>query len=135
MLYALLLLGLIPAVLLPDFLAEREDRLIWPAEPTDTSDAAVNLSGRCCPDDSPEDVLLPTSTMTLPGDPGEIEEGLAPLIEDDLPDAEVTVLYPVIEDDSHRTPPDDPDDSQAPVIEDDTVRVTPTPRPKRCWRQ
>ncbi len=128
MLYALLILGLIPAVLLPDFLAEQDDGADRGDHPEEPLDVPANLL-----DDLPEpveEVLIPLDEDDLSGDPGDDEPALLPLDEDDVPEPEVTVLDPVIEDDQPSTaPPDDPIEVQEPIIEDDTDQGYADPDP------
>jgi len=131
MLYALLLLGLIPVVLLPEYLAKDE-------EPIDMDEHETM-------DPQGEDLLAePVSLDPIieddePGDQTDPDEGvIPPTVDDDIGE---TVLAPVIENDQpsdpnqpppedirapvdeNDAPPDpdaqDPNDVLAPVIEDD----------------
>ncbi len=119
MLYAMLLLGLIPAVLLPDFLSTQDASPENGDEPVHSPDNTVDLLDD--PDETGREIPLePVIEDDEAGEEGADELVLQPIVEDDLPEAEVTVLYPVIEDDlPSPTPPGDPEDALAPVVEDD----------------
>jgi len=120
MMYALLLLGLIPAVFLPDFLAEQSDDAGDSLEPVESNDASVNLLDTLNAE-PPEEALQPVLDDDLSDFEDEIEDPLPPVIEDDVLEPETAVLLPVIEDDLPSEPPQDgQEEALAPVIEDDT---------------
>lgn len=128
MLYALLLLGLIPVALLPDYLAEQDDGEDRGGEPEERLDTPTNLLDVL--PESTDQALEPVVEDDPPGDPEEDEAALPPVVEDDEPEPEVTVLDPVIEDDEPGAPPTgDPDEVLAPVIEDDADPAYPEPDP------
>ncbi len=140
MIYAILLLGLIPAVFLPDILTEDDDAGDGPAESSAHPEQVVDLLDFAAEAPLPpvveddaasgeavtEDVLPPViEDDTTP------EEALLPVIEDDLPPSDPPgdveeALSPVIEDDvAQGGPQPDPDQILQPVIEDDVARVAP----------
>ena len=126
MLYALLLLGLIPAVLLPDYLAEGEAEVDAPVDPQEMQEAPGDLL-----DDLPgtqEAALLPTVEDDVADGMGETDEGLPPLDEDDQQEPVVVVLQPVIEDDQP-APPGGTEEGLAPVVEDDIDQGYTNPDP------
>lgn len=138
MLYAMLLLGLIPAVLLPDFLAEQDDELDDEPFQHDSQDAPVSLlddPDEAALEEEPEpghaaaaDSLDPVieDDILIDTEPG--DDGLPPVIEEDQQEDELVVLDPLIEDDMPPAePPEITGEVLAPVIEDDSDEGYPDP--------
>jgi hypothetical protein len=128
MLYAMLLLGLIPAVLLPDFMAESDDEIEDNMLNAGSVEAPVNLleDPTNLPSGEPLDPAIEDDDAW---EADELEEAArTPEIEDDLPNADMAELDPVIEDD---LPPVDPPTELgrvlSPVIEDDSDQGYPDP--------
>lgn len=130
MIYALLLLGLLPAALLPDFLSGNDDDAEDEYDPQDNESAVDDSLLAGYGDDGSDEVLGPViedDDATDNANPdGEI---LDPVIEDDASETDV-VLTPVIEDDFPTdTPQTDPAEVLVPVIEDDTATGGTDPDP------
>ena len=140
MLYSLLLLGLLPALFLPDILSGHdEDDDLPEQQDIDVSDGGIlnqlgDFTGAEPVDDEAAKTSLEDTIVVFEEDPG--SEILEPLLEDDLAAGPVVepviadALLPVIEDDLATGPNDvDPDAVLAPLIEIDTASAGTEPDP------
>lgn len=130
MIYALVLMGLLPVVLLPDLLSdddagdeaeepmdngERTTALIDPPDDADTDDANTDEADADAPVRSDDPSGQPYVAEAGPGD-----DTTEP---DDPDDLEDIALLPVIEDDLPQMPTDTPEEALEPVIEDDEAQA------------
>ncbi len=122
MLYALLLLGL-----LPELLAEGEADRDAPVEPEEMEASPGDLLDTL---HGPQDALLdPIIEDDVADGVGETDEPFLPLEEDDQMPHEVAVIEPAIEDDLS-LPPGDPLEGLQPVVEDDVQQGYSDPDPE-----
>jgi len=123
MVYALLLLGLLPAVFLPDFGTSEEDEDAQEPDqyPQPETDLISQLLERG--DQDTLDPVIEDDTET--GDGADPADPLLPVIEDDIS----TVLEPIIEDDSPNDTPTDPDDEILQPTDEDDIASAGAPDP------
>ena len=140
MLYSLLLLGLLPALFLPDFLSSHdEDDDLPKQQDIDVSDGGIlnqlgDLTGAEPADDEAAQTSVEETIVVSDEDSG--SEILEPLLESDFaagPDVEPVIddaLQPLIEDDLATAPSNvDPDAVLAPLIEIDAATAGTDPDP------
>lgn len=129
MIYALLLLGLLPVVFLPEPAVDSEEESddlepIFDASTDMFDEPEDSVLEPVIEDDVSSDTDDPNSDPLDPIVEDDFDATLDPVIEDDLPSDTIDpddVLAPVIEDDVATIDKPDPDEILAPVIEDDVA--------------